>query len=627
MKQFLFFTLVMLAFIACNEDPGNVPRPTESVNLVIRASIEGYNQDLSDTRTTISNFGDPTYGLVQSVWSKDDEIAVYFYEDIADQTTLVSKSIFKAKTSGSSVEFEWVTDQTGTMPTSGLHDIKAIYPATIAGYYISDMPQTQVEDDASHIGAFDVMSALKRGVSLTDPDALKLSFTHEMPLLRFSLKNLDPPAGYDITIDHISINSSNTSNTFYRSISYNDVWANVEAFVSTEVLGLNCSSVVIAKNGGVKDFYMILPKNVVNDVTDNFIVSVSFHKNGSPGRQDFTIPRSENPFLKAPFAAGHCYCFKLVVSEPNIVVYTDPGTQIIYVINTTTKKASVAAVPWDITGSVIIPSTVPLYSPTCSVTSIDESVFGSTAITAITIPESIENIDQLAFQDCADLTTITFVGTSALKSIGARAFENSGLTSITIPASVVDIGESTFKGCTDMTEVLFNPGSILSSIGPEAFCGCNNALFDEIDIPSVKHIGRSAFADCSNLKEVKLSDNLESIDNYAFQGTSINELYWYCLTPPRLGVPYGIFTDLVDNGVVSNDILVLIYIPMASDFNAYNTELSDPSHPLGWTHNSASPIDVLTNYQYGAYESLSNASNSTYPLPGSPAGLVAIWPL
>ena len=175
-----------------------------------------------------------------------------------------------------------------------------------------------------------------------------------------------------------------------------------------------------------------------------------------------------------------------------------------------------------------------------------------------------------------------------------------------------------------MEDVLFASGSSLKSIGEGAFYGCDNTSFDEINIPSVKTIGQSAFAYCKYLKTVTLPANLESIDNYAFQKTNLQKLNLYCLNPPKLGTPYGIFSD-IDNDVdlYSASVILEIYIPSVSIFAAWNSELKDPNHPLGWTNTLIYNGLDLNSTTNELYQNLSNASNNIFSASTTP-GFVLI---
>lgn len=77
-----------------------------------------------------------------------------------------------------------------------------------------------------------------------------------------------------------------------------------------------------------------------------------------------------------------------------------------------------------------------------------EMFLGCTALTSITIPDSVVEIGNHAFSG-SGLTSITIP--DSVTSIGQNAFSGSGLTSITIPDSVKTIGDSAFEGCKDLT--------------------------------------------------------------------------------------------------------------------------------------------------------------------------------
>ena len=98
-------------------------------------------------------------------------------------------------------------------------------------------------------------------------------------------------------------------------------------------------------------------------------------------------------------------------------------------------------------GEVIIPSTVSYKSKTLTVTSIRGGAFwGCSALTSITIPNSVTTIGGQAFDGCSALTSITIP--NSVTTIGSRAFSGcSALTSITIPNSVTTIDSSAFSCC------------------------------------------------------------------------------------------------------------------------------------------------------------------------------------
>ena len=91
------------------------------------------------------------------------------------------------------------------------------------------------------------------------------------------------------------------------------------------------------------------------------------------------------------------------------------------------------------------------------VTAINNAVFPNSAVTSVTIPDSITSIPDAAFVNCFQLTNISIP--NSVTYIGFSAFDGcASLKSITLPSSLRTIGNSAFAGCPSSMTVTY-PGS------------------------------------------------------------------------------------------------------------------------------------------------------------------------
>ena len=109
------------------------------------------------------------------------------------------------------------------------------------------------------------------------------------------------------------------------------------------------------------------------------------------------------------------------------------------------------------------------------VTAIDHAAFQDSAVTSVTIPDSVTSIPDSAFGFCSQLTNIS------------------------IPNSVTFIGFSAFNSCTSLKSITL-PSS-LSTIQSYAFYNCGNLKTIRIPV-SVTSIGNCAFDVCPSLMTV-----------------------------------------------------------------------------------------------------------------------------
>mgnify|MGYP004622616827 CR=1 FL=1 len=98
------------------------------------------------------------------------------------------------------------------------------------------------------------------------------------------------------------------------------------------------------------------------------------------------------------------------------------------------------------TGAFNIPNTV---------VTIEESAFFDSAISSVTIPNSVETIGSWAFSGCGNLRTVTLP--ASVTEIGEGVFGScTNLTSVRIPASVKTIQKWTFEECEALTDVYYD---------------------------------------------------------------------------------------------------------------------------------------------------------------------------
>ena len=150
-----------------------------------------------------------------------------------------------------------------------------------------------------------------------------------------------------------------------------------------------------------------------------------------------------------------------------------------------------------------------------SINTIEEYAFRETAITAIDLPENVISIGHHAFLWCRKLKKINIP--EGITFIGGQTFEGCAIEDINIPESVKSIDFNAFKNCKNLHTVLGMSG--ISSIGKEAFCGCEN--LKSFNIPTAAEtIGEAAFKDCVSLTSIVIPPSVKTIAKYTFSGCS-----------------------------------------------------------------------------------------------------------
>ena len=228
-------------------------------------------------------------------------------------------------------------------------------------------------------------------------------------------------------------------------------------------------------------------------------------------------------------------------------------------------------------------------------TSIGESSFSNCdSLQSVSISNTIRNIGDWAFAYCPQLSDFRFPA-YGVTNIGTGSFYGSALTQVTIPNSVTSIGQQAFNTCNHLKQI--NIGSGVTNIGGSFVCDSlvhinvdegnttysseDGVLFNKdktrlLQYPigkpdsayilpnSVTTIGSWAFGYCKELKQVTLPQNLTDIEMYAFFGCKNFTQMTVLATVPPTAELHNTFFD------VNRDIPVYVPAAALADYQADN---------------------------------------------------------
>jgi hypothetical protein len=193
----------------------------------------------------------------------------------------------------------------------------------------------------------------------------------------------------------------------------------------------------------------------------------------------------------------------------------------------------------DKAGSVdlVVPNTFTDDDGTHRVIGIDNSAFAShTELGSVTFAANLQFINEKAFYNDKNITSIGFTGATGLKTIGDYAFSGgswNSITSLVIPASVTTIGVKAFNSFPNLASLTFTGAddgtSQLTSIGDSAFQNAgssfatNNAATGSLVFPaSLTSVGNSAFYGAYFIYSV----TFKSTGSLELSASSFRDLYY-----------------------------------------------------------------------------------------------------
>lgn len=165
-----------------------------------------------------------------------------------------------------------------------------------------------------------------------------------------------------------------------------------------------------------------------------------------------------------------------------------------------------------------------------SVNCIGEEAFRSCRnLISINIPNRLTQLREGVFSECSSLTNITLPDSLAI--IEDNSFFNcNNLESIIIPSKVKRIGENVFSGCTNLRSIVVDEGNnyydsrnncnaIIETNSNTLVVGCSTTIIPK----NVVKIGNYAFAG-SSINEIIIPEGIKEIGNNAFEACDIKQL-------------------------------------------------------------------------------------------------------
>ena len=173
----------------------------------------------------------------------------------------------------------------------------------------------------------------------------------------------------------------------------------------------------------------------------------------------------------------------------------------------------------NLSGEIVIPSSVSNNGKNYDVVAVGASAFVRCAgITSVTFPESVTIIGNSAFWKCSNLSTINFAPNYNLKEIRSGAFSETAITEVTIPQSVERLSDA-FAYNSELTTVNLHNGMLTAGVYQNCPKLKNITLPDGIEL-----LGACMFSGCTSITSITIPNSVQQIQLAAFKGTSITSI-------------------------------------------------------------------------------------------------------
>ena len=198
-----------------------------------------------------------------------------------------------------------------------------------------------------------------------------------------------------------------------------------------------------------------------------------------------------------------------------------------------------------------------------------EAFYNCAALTKVTFGTNLVYIGGCAFKD--DISLSTIVWGKNLVTIDYEAFRSTALSSLSIPNSVTTLGTDAFRNCDSMTSVVVGTG--VTALSDNCFRDCDSLTKVTIN-GCVTIIGQSTFNHCDQLISINIPDSVTKIGNYCFEecvslkairlGNGVTHIGYYafskCSSLKTIYLPYYLSTwggDVFSQ--INNNVTAYVY--------------------------------------------------------------------